>query len=87
MLFVQGEIDMGILDATVDVGWISIDLDEIGGTWWDVEGLATFNLFPALEIFAGYRYISADVDGTADGQLFDTDLEIQGFTAGMGIVW
>jgi opacity protein-like surface antigen len=87
MLFVQGEVDLGLLNATVDVGWISLDLDDISGTWWDIEGLASFNLFPALELFAGYRYISADVDGTADGQLFDTDLEIQGFTAGLGIVW
>ena len=87
MLFVQGEVDLSLLNATVDVGWMSLDLGEISGTWLDIEALATFNLFPAVETFAGYRYISVEANGTADGQLFDTNLELQGFIVGLGFSW
>lgn len=87
MLFVQGEVSFGPVGATLDVGFMDADFDEIGGTWIDIEGLATLNLVPAMEIFAGYRYISIDTTGDADGQEYAADLELQGWTLGVGLVW
>ena len=57
------------------------------GTWIDIEGLATFNLLSVFDIFAGYRYISIDTEGDADGQAFEADVELQGWIVGGGISW
>ena len=87
MLFLQTEFDFGPVGATLDTGWMSLDLGDVKGTWIDIEGLATFNMFSAFEIFAGYRYISIDTDGDADGQAFEADVELQGWIIGGGISW
>lgn len=87
MLFLQTELDLGPVGATLDMGWMSLDLGDVKGTWLDIEGLATFALFPPFEIFAGYRFISIDTDGDADGQAFEVDIELQGWILGGGISW
>lgn len=87
MLFLQTELDFGPVGAMLDTGWMSLDLGDVKGTWIDIEGLATFNMFSAFEIFAGYRYISIDTDGDADGQAFEADVELQGWIVGGGISW
>ena len=87
MLFVQGEVSLGPVGATVDFGWMSADFGDVDGTWMDIEGLARLNLMPTLEIFAGYRYISLDSTGDADGQEYSANLQLEGWTAGIGLVW
>ena len=87
MLFLQTELDFGLVGATLDTGWMSLDLGDVKGTWIDIEGLANFNVFGPFELFAGYRYISIDTEGEADGQAFEADIELQGWILGGGISW
>ncbi len=87
MLFLQTELDFGLVGATLDTGWMSLDLGDVKGTWIDIEGLANFNVFGPFELFAGYRYISIDTEGDADGQAFEADVVLEGWILGGGISW
>jgi hypothetical protein len=66
---------------------MSLDLGDVKGTWIDIEGLANFNVFGPFELFAGYRYISIDTEGEADGQAFEADVVLEGWILGGGISW
>lgn len=85
MLFAQGEVEVGPFAAIVDGGWISVDLDEGDGEYWDVEGLLRLTPGAGVEIFGGYRWISIDVQGNDEGQEFAADLELQGWFVGGGL--
>lgn len=87
MLFLQGEVSLGPVGAAVDFGWIEADFGDVDGTWLDIEGLATMTIVPSLEVFAGYRYISIDTTGDADGQDYAANLQLEGWTVGLGLVW
>jgi hypothetical protein len=85
MLFGQGEVVLGPVAAILDVGWMSADLADAEGTWWDIEGMLRMTALDPVELIAGYRWISADVDGTADGQNYSADLVLQGWFVGGGL--
>ena len=85
MLFAQAEVDLGIVAATLDIGGIKVDLPDADGTYFDIEALARFTPFTHFEVFAGYRYIRLDADGTADGQPFVAELDMRGWMIGGGI--
>jgi hypothetical protein len=87
LLFAQGEVDLGPVAATVDGGWIRIDLDEGDGTYWDVESLLRVKPLPGIELFGGFRWISIDVEGEDDGQRFATDLVLRGWFVGGGFTF
>jgi hypothetical protein len=85
MVFLQAELDLDIVAATVDAGGMSIDLRDAAGTYWDLEGLLRVPVVDHIEVFGGFRYIHIDADGTADGQRFDASLDLTGWIVG-GIV-
>ena len=87
MPFLQLEGDLGFVAATLEGGWIHLNLDDAGGTFFDIEGLLRVQPFRHVELFAGYRYISIDADGDADGQDFRADLVLQGWMVGGGITF
>ncbi len=85
MLFLQGEVDLGYLDFTADVGGMKINLQDGNGTFFDVEAILRVRPADYVELFAGYRYILLDVEGQADNQRFLGDLTLRGFMVGGGI--
>lgn len=87
MLFAQTEVDLGPIAAVVDGGWISLDLDEGEGDYWDIEGLLRLVPGGGFEVFGGYRWISIDVLGNDNGQEFAADLELQGWFVGGGFAF
>ena len=87
MLFVQVAADVGPVGATVDLGGISVDLPDAEGTFFDLEAMLRVEPFDHVELIAGYRWISIDADGEADGQAFDADLELQGWFVGGGVTF
>jgi hypothetical protein len=87
MPFLQLEGDLGVVAATLDAGWIHIDLEDAGGTFFDLEALVRVQPFAHAEVFAGYRFLSIDADGDADGQDFRADLRLQGWMIGGGITF
>lgn len=84
LLFGQAEIEIGKFEAVIDVGGISIDVEDIDGTIIDVEAIARLKIGDHFELFGGLRHILLDVEGTADDQNFLSDLRMTGWMVGGG---
>ncbi len=84
MLFIQGEVDLGAVEAVVDVGALKADVGDASGMFLDVEALLRYSPTPKIHLFAGARLIRIDANGTADGQDFDLNLTLKGFMGGVG---
>ena len=87
MPFVQAEVDVGPLAATVDVGYIRADIEEIDGGYLDVEALLRVQPLSHVELFAGYRLIDFEADGVVDDERFLADLRMQGVLFGVGLTF
>lgn len=85
MLYGQAEANLGPLAATLDVGWIDADIEDVDGTVWDLEAMLRYQIVSKLEVFAGYRLITADIAGDADGQDFSGEFEFSGWMFGGGL--
>ncbi len=85
MLYGQVEGKVGPVSAQVDAGWMSLDLGDVNGTWWDLEGRVSASIVDTFEVFAGYRYIDMATKGVAGGQDFDADIQLQGWFVGGGV--
>lgn len=85
MLFLEGEVDLGDVQGELELGGTSLDVGSFDGTFIDLDARVRYTGFGALELFGGYRWISIDADGTADGQRFDANLELEGFYFGGGV--
>jgi hypothetical protein len=87
MPFLQSELLLGPIAATLDAGAIDIDIGDADGTYIDIDAMVRYRVAGNIEFFAGYRWISADADGDADGQNFDLDVELKGWLIGGGITF
>ena len=85
MAFLQGDLELGKFGLTVDAGGMAVDLKDASGTYWDVEALLRFEPVKHVNIFGGYRWISLNAKGNADGQDFDANLDLKGWFVGGGI--
>ncbi|MBK8980600.1 MAG: hypothetical protein IPM29_32250 [Planctomycetes bacterium] len=85
MLFLQGEVEVGPVGAIVDIGGMDVGYGDFSGTFIDIEALVYYEPVEHVEVFAGYRWISLDADGTVDDQDFVADLVIQGWFLGGGV--
>lgn len=84
MLYLETGVAAGIASFDVEAGWMSIDLTDADGTYWDLEAMLRLSVAPKVEIVAGYRLIHVDGDGTADGKRFNADIDIDGWFLGGG---
>lgn len=87
MLYVRTGVNAAIVALDVEAGWMSIDLGDADGEYFDLEAMARLNIAPAVEIVAGYRWISIDGEGKAEGQRFAADLDMRGWYVGGGIAF
>lgn len=86
MLFLRGAIDLEWAALVAEVGYMHVpEYDNAEGTFWDVEALLEVRPTPSLFLFGGYRLISLDARGEADGQDIDTNLQVSGFVIGGGL--
>lgn len=87
MLFAQAEASLGVVAATLDVGYMQASLDDAKGSYLDVEALIRVSPSPFVEIFAGYRLIELDARGVADDRRYDADVTLRGWTLGGGVTF
>jgi hypothetical protein len=87
MPFLQTEVIVGPVAATLEGGAMAVDYSDVEGTYIDLEGLVRWTPLPHVEVFGGYRWIDADTDGTADGQDYDADVTLQGWMVGGGFTF
>ncbi|MCA8942225.1 MAG: hypothetical protein KDB80_06650 [Planctomycetes bacterium] len=87
MLYARSGVDLSLVALDVEAGWMTIDLGDADGDYFDLEGMLRLSVAPAVEVVAGYRYISIDGRGEAEGQRFEADLEMRGWFVGGGVVF
>lgn len=87
MLYVRGAVDTGVVRGELSLAWIEADVADVQGLFLDVDATVVFSPVPALDVFAGYRYINMDVDGKLDGQQFTTHTQLSGWYLGAGITF
>jgi hypothetical protein len=87
LAFVRAEIDLGIVSAVGEVGYMSIDVEDVETKFLDLEALLMIHPLPLLNFFVGYRSMELEAKGAIDGDSFDTDLQISGFMVGGGIIF
>lgn len=87
LLFVRGEVDVGIVDGMIEVGYVEADVDEVDGSLLDIELLVQVRPVGMLTLFAGYQLLLLDANGEVDGDAYDADLQIGGFLIGGGLTW
>jgi hypothetical protein len=84
MVFLQGEMDIGPASFVVEGGYMEAHLEDAKGRFWDLEAIVRVHLGKTFHAFGGYRYIDIAAKGEADGQPFDTNLEMRGWMLGGG---
>lgn len=87
MLYAQASAELSMFRGDLELGWLSVELPDAKGSFWDLDASISVAPLPYLEIFAGYRYISLNALGEADGQDFDTDLKLDGLYFGGGVTF
>ncbi len=81
----NGEVEIGPVRLVADVAGMYGNYEDLEGTLIDGEATLRLGIGGPAEIFAGYRYLEGDLEGTTDGIPFDVALRLHGPIAGIGI--
>lgn len=85
LLLLRAEVDLSIVSAFVEAGYVAADVDDVDGELFDIEAQLAFRPTPLIDLFVGYRHVQLAVDGQIDGDQFDTDITISGLMVGGGV--
>ncbi|HEB53678.1 MAG TPA: hypothetical protein ENI87_10540 [bacterium] len=85
LAFLRAEADLGIVSAVAEGGYMAVGIEDTDGELLDLEAQLVVRPTSLIELFVGYRYINLVVDGTIDGDTFDTDLTLSGLMIGGGV--
>lgn len=85
LAFLRADVDLGIVSAFAEAGYMSADIDSVDGEVLDIEAQLVLHPAPLVELFVGYRYLNIALDGILDNDTIDTDITISGLIFGGGI--
>lgn len=85
MPFAEVEFFKAPFSAVLDAGFMSADLGDASGRYYDVEAMARWQATDGFDVFGGYRMLFTDVAGRASDRDFDADIYVQGWFIGGGI--
>ncbi|MGK0354308.1 MAG: hypothetical protein ACJAYX_005010 [Planctomycetota bacterium] len=85
LAFLRAEVDLGIVSAFAEAGYISAEIDDVDGEVLDIEAQLVVHPTPLIELFVGYRYVNIVLDGLIEDDTIDTDLTVSGLIFGGGI--
>lgn len=85
VVVLNGEVELGPVRLVADVAGIYGNYQDLEGTLIDGEATLRFGVAGPVEIFAGYRYLQADLEGSTEGIPFDVSLRLHGPLAGVGV--
>lgn len=85
MAFLRAEVDLGIVAAVAEGGYMEIDIDDVDASMLDIEAMVEVRPTALLHLFAGYRHLNIQADGEIDGDTFDGDFTLSGFFVGGGL--
>lgn len=85
LAFLRGEVDLDIVSAVVETGYMRVDVEDVDGSLLDVEAMLMAHPTDLLDVFVGYRLLNLKIDGEIDNDAFDTDIRLGGFFIGGGV--
>lgn len=85
LLFVRGDLAIGDLLATAEVGYLEIASDGNGGRFLDAEGRLQWTPVGPLSFAIGYRHLGIDANGDTDEGRVAIDLVLSGWFVGGGL--
>lgn len=85
LAFLRADVDLGIVAAVAEVGYMEIDIDDVTASLLDVEAMLEVRPTAMVHLVAGYRHLNLAADGIVDGDSIDTDITLSGFFVGGGI--
>ncbi|HKB16660.1 MAG TPA: hypothetical protein VKF62_11380 [Planctomycetota bacterium] len=85
VVVLNGEVELGPARLVADVAGIYGEFQDLEGALIDGEATLRLGIAGPVEIFAGYRYLDGDLEGTTDGIPFDVALRVHGPIAGIGV--
>lgn len=85
MPFLEIESLLGPLNVGANLSWMSADVRDASGRYWDLEAYGKYQLGDKFDVIAGYRYVFLNAHGEATGRDFRSDLDIQGWFLGAGV--
>ncbi len=85
-LFLQAEVDLDFMGFIVDIAGMDAEVEDVDGTFIDLEAIVYYRPVPMVELMAGYRFLKVDVDGQRDSSdPFLADFEFAGWFIGGGV--
>ena len=84
---VDAELDLGSFSFCANLGAFEIDMGDADGQYFDAEAFARWEPVMGLEFVGGWRSLSFDANGDADGRAFDADFDIAGWFLAGGITF
>ncbi len=83
MLFLRAEAELAGIKGIAEVGYLKTpEVDNAEAEVLDLELLAEVQLMTNLSAFVGYRLIDLEGNGESDGDSFDIDMQVSGWTVG-----
>jgi hypothetical protein len=91
LAYLEVDYAVGPVSLIVDAGYMSLDYDagsyDVGGSLLDLGAMVRVRPWCHVHLFAGYRFLDLDVEGTADGDPFEADLQLRGWILGGGVAF
>jgi hypothetical protein len=85
MGFVRARLDLGVVEAIAEGGYVQVDVQDITAKLLDVEALVRVKPDDWLDLFVGYRKFQFQGDGLVDNDSFNIDIGLSGFLVGGGV--
>lgn len=85
LLFVRGEVALGDLLATGELGWLDVASSGEGGRFLDAEARLQWSPVRPLSLAVGYRHLGIDANGDTDSGRVGVDLTLSGWFVGGGL--
>ncbi|HLQ37473.1 MAG TPA: hypothetical protein VK348_06715 [Planctomycetota bacterium] len=90
MAFLRGGLDLGIVAAVVEGGYISIPkIGDAKGKFWDLEAMLEMRPTAMFHLFGGYRIINLEAQGDessgGSNNHFDVGMRVSGWQIGGGL--
>lgn len=81
----EAAVELGAVTLELQAGGMHLDAGDIDGTYFDLGSRLVVTPTEGVELFVGYRYLSIEAAGRADGQPYDADLAMDGILVGGGV--
>jgi hypothetical protein len=84
---VDAELDLGPVSLVANFGAFDIDMGDADGQYYNAEAFLRWTPIMSVEFMGGWRSLSVDANGEADGRKFDADFDVSGWFIGGGIAF